>query len=134
MNKPQRIQKSRKLGYKMQRFSMNLNGLPAQYCGRPTRFGNPFKLIGDMIYVYSSHRRNILDRCVYYSNGNINDVVQLFDDMLNDPESRLAEPEIVDKFVWMRENIHELKGKNIACFCNLSTPCHCDSLIKYIEK
>lgn len=30
--------------------------------------------------------------------------------------------------------INALAGKNLACWCNLSTPCHADFLLKFCEK
>ncbi|MCB7128176.1 MAG: DUF4326 domain-containing protein [Candidatus Brocadiales bacterium] len=39
---PQRMQRKRTRGYNMQAESLALNGLPAVYVGRPTKWGNPF--------------------------------------------------------------------------------------------
>jgi hypothetical protein len=30
--------------------------------------------------------------------------------------------------------MHELQGKNLACFCKLDQPCHCDVLLKLANK
>jgi len=42
--KPVRIQRKRTAGYNMQAVSMAPNGLPCIFVGRPTHFGNPYKL------------------------------------------------------------------------------------------
>ena len=42
--RPVRIQRKRTAGYDMQAVSMATNGLPCIFVGRPTQFGNPYKL------------------------------------------------------------------------------------------
>jgi hypothetical protein len=37
---------------------------------------------------------------------------------------------IEDKRKWILEHIHELRGKNLACWCALDQPCHADILLK----
>jgi hypothetical protein len=32
------------------------------------------------------------------------------------------------------DSIHELRGKDLACYCGLDKPCHADSLIKYANR
>jgi len=46
------------------------------------------------------------------------DAVQLYEDYVN------ANPDLREKIVL------ELQGKNLACFCKLSAPCHADILLK----
>lgn len=31
---------------------------------------------------------------------------------------------------WVRANIHKLKGRNLACWCQLDQPCHADVLLE----
>ena len=45
--------------------------------------------------------------------------------------------EAVDSYRWWIENgnvrryrLHELRGKNLACFCRLDQPCHADVLLE----
>lgn len=45
--RPQRIQLSRKRGFNLQQFSRSVNGLLAVNCGRPNKWGNPFKVCDD---------------------------------------------------------------------------------------
>ena len=55
----------------------------AKYVGRPTKWGNPLKLVGgDMIYIDASWRRKILDPWVYFTHGTIEDVVKYYDLLL----------------------------------------------------
>lgn len=41
---PQRITLSRKKGFNLQRVSLELNGLPAVNCARPSKWGNRYKI------------------------------------------------------------------------------------------
>lgn len=126
-----RVQRKRTKGYKMPN--------DAIYVGRGSKFGNPFKLVGDMIYVDAGHRRKILSRWVYYGNQNpkydgggfrVEDVVKLFKDLLMDLNSHKVEPEIRERFRFMRDRIKDLQGKKLACWCNLNNCCHADILIE----
>ena len=98
--KPQRIQLSRKAGFNLQEASLKLNGLPAVNCARPSRWGNPWKVGKDGTVDYC------VDRYKRFIEGN-----------------RWSFP--------TKKNIEdELHGKNIACYCDLDQPCHCDILLK----
>lgn len=125
-----RVQRKRTKGYKMPKSVI--------YVGRGSKFGNPFKLVGDMIYVDAGHRRKILDKWVYYGNQNpkydgsfkVEDVVKLFRDLLMDLNSHEVEPEIRERFKYMIDRIRDLQGKKLACWCNLKNCCHADVLIE----
>lgn len=120
-----RVQRKRTKGFKMPN--------DAVYVGRGSKWGNPFKLIGDMVYVDVGHRRKILSKWVcYYDDGgyDTSDVVKLFRDLLLDLNSHEVEPEIRDKFKWMRDRIRDLQGKKLACWCNDNNCCHADALIE----
>lgn len=103
------------------------------YVGRPTKWGNPLKLVGDMIYINASWRRKILYPWVYFRQGTIEDVVKYYDLLLNG--EWLGDNE--DMRYWnikLHElPIHELKGKDLACFCSLSRDCHADVLLKRVS-
>lgn len=57
----------------------------------------------------------------YEGKGTAAEKVALYKDMLNDPESRRAR--------WIRDNLHRLRGHNLACTCAKGTPCHRDVLL-----
>lgn len=103
------------------------------YVGRPTKWGNPLKLVGDMIYINASWRRKILDPWVYFKQGTIEDVVKYYDLLLNG--EWLGDNE--DMRYWNIElhklPFNELKGKDLACFCSLSCACHADVLLKRVS-
>lgn len=120
-----RIQRKRTKGWKMPENTI--------YVGRPTKWGNPLKLVGDMIYINASWRRKILDPWVYFKQGTIEDVVKYYDLLLNG--EWLGDNE--DMRYWNIElhklPINELKGKDLACFCSLSCACHADVLLKRVS-
>ncbi len=127
MCNPIRIQRKRSKGYKTPPNTL--------YVGRPTKFGNPFLLQGDMIYVDAGHRRKILSKwvCFYQDGGHtIEEVVKLYRDMLLDLNSHEVEPEIKQRFKVMQDSITDLTGKNLSCFCSLS--CRCiNRIVKQIK-
>lgn len=90
--KPKRIQRSRAKGWKM----------PANtvYVGRPTKWGNPFRVgrDGTAVECVDKYRQKI--------GGNI----------WTTPNNRDIK--------------EDLRGKDLACWCPLSVPCHADVLLE----
>ena len=115
-----RIQRKRTKGWKMPENT--------KYVGRPTKFGNPFKLTPDgWIMCYSVNRKN-LDPWIYWSATGgfcLTDVVELYE--------RWMTGEFKQSCLPAPPNIEELKGKNLACFCSLDKPCHVDVLLKMLQ-
>jgi hypothetical protein len=85
--RPQRIQLSRKSGWKMPENTVKVD--------RTTNWGNPYKDAPAAL------------------------LVGLFRDLMRNPDTR-----------WKRENLHKLRGKNLACWCALDQPCHADVLLE----
>lgn len=77
----------------------------AIYVGRPTKWGNPFK------------------RCEHFGDHTL---VGLYRDYLAGNLARYAEegPRIAEAAK------SELRGKDLACFCPLDSPCHADVLLE----
>lgn len=111
MNKPVRLQLSRKKGFDLQAISLAANGLPAVKVDRSTMLGNRWKI---------GEHSNYLGRRVETSA----EAVAVF--------RALAWPESHHR-AWVREN---LAGKNLACWCPLTLPdgspcpCHADVLLE----
>lgn len=127
---PQRIQRTR------QHKNISPNELGTIYVGRPSMWGNPFKLMGDMIYVNASHRRKVFNPWVLYDqNGGhtIDDVVKLFSDLMYDLSSHEVEEPICKRFRLMRDRIKDLGNKNLSCWCKIGSPCHGDVLLKFVN-
>jgi Domain of unknown function (DUF4326) len=104
--KPVRLQLSRMKGFKLQEFSLGVNGLPAVLCARPGAWGNPY-VIGTP---------GIPDAAT---------AVQLYRDW-SDCWDEPNHP----TFRYSREALETLRGKNLACWCRLDEPCHCDVLLE----
>ena len=96
MNKPKRIQRKRTKGWRMPENTV--------YVGRPTKWGNPFK-VGD-------------------KNGK--GIVLKTPSMVVEEYRRWLESDTSLAFVAQRE----LRGKDLACWCKPGDPCHADVLIK----
>jgi hypothetical protein len=96
--KPVRIQRKRTKGWKMP-----VNTI---YVGRPTRFGNPFK-VGEV----NTDTGEIvtLEKCLEYFRFYLHRKYQ---------GAALA------------EFLEPLRGKDLACFCKSGQPCHADILLE----
>lgn len=125
-----RLQRKRTKGWKMPKNSI--------YVGRPTKWGNPFKIIGDMIYLDAGYRRKILDKWIYVSSAKENDIVKLYEmlitGIMQPGDYSLPASIFPDILHWVEHfeklDVNELKGKNLLCFCKLGEPCHADILLK----
>ena len=102
---PIRIQRKRTKGWKMPDNTI--------YVGRPGKWGNPF-IGGNSVELF---RECLLNSVMVYTEiDEIEATVQF------------------NRFKWMAENLHTLKGKNLACFCPLDSECHADVLLKYADQ
>jgi hypothetical protein len=118
-----RIQRKRTKGWKMPE--------GAKYVGRPTKWGNPFKLSPDGWIMYYKEGKAFGDPWCYFSEHSgfeIKDVVDLYglwlDGKLQKDHPYLPTP----------PSIEELKGKDLACFCPLDSTCHVDAILKRIKQ
>lgn len=100
-DKPIRIQRKRTKGWTMPDNTI--------YVGRPTRWGNPYKVGTEMVD---------------------------FDGNPSPPMSAKDAVEgyksIIDEVIKNRDDLdlNTLKGKNLACWCPLDKPCHVDVLLE----
>lgn len=97
---PKRIQRKRTRGWKMPK--------GAVYVGRPTVYGNTFK-VGDKDLI--ENRPMTAEDAVKYYEWSL----------------AYAPQEMIDE--WKRE----LAGKDLACWCPLDQPCHADVLLKLVN-
>ena len=98
---PQRIQRKREKGWRMPE--------GAVYVGRPSRWGNPFRvgaLTPDGDPPELQHRATRTD------------AVEMFEDYMAGL--------LIDK----PPDVSELRGRDLACWCRLDQPCHADVLLE----
>lgn len=103
MDKPVRIQLSRQAGWRMPPNTVTVS--------RPGKWGNPFPV----------GKEGPFGRIAPDQEG----AVGHFRQMLSDPELRAAAGYPSDD-----EIKAGLRGKNLACWCKLGTPCHADVLLE----
>lgn len=94
-----------------------------KYVGRPTKWGNPYEINKD--------EEN--GKCSVWHNNNGSPIL-----IIGGVSEETALQVALDKYAdYIRRyisyghlNIDELKGKNLACFCSLSSRCHADILLE----
>ncbi|WP_322885005.1 DUF4326 domain-containing protein [Sinorhizobium medicae] len=116
MTKPARLQLSRRRGFDLHAHSKTTNGLEVVHVGRPGPWGNPF--------VVGKH-------------GDAADCVDLYNALLAGLLRVGADPDIAAlertrRFV--AENVDELHGKNLACWCKPGAPCHANVLLEVANR
>lgn len=105
--KPKRIQRKRTKGWKMPK--------GAVYVGRPSKWGNPFEVGHDVT------AKEAVDRFVVHLASYFGWVER---------EIAKAFYPLPVKSTEMRDWLKPLRGKDLACWCPLSQPCHADVLLE----
>lgn len=118
MTMPKRIQRRRVKGWRMPANCINVT--------RPGVFGNPFTL------------KNLIE-CGYSQNDREKDrafLVQCFRDWIthNGSSEYWSGPTSDEAYRKIMERIGELRGKDLACFCPLTGPCHADVLLEIANR
>lgn len=126
---PVRIQRSR------QHKQKSPNGLSIVYVGRPGKWGNPFKAVGDMVYEYAGDRHKILDPWVWKETCTSPEealfrCLQLYQDWLLPYKHGDDLHSFYLSTARIEEIRLELQGKNLSCWCAVGQPCHADILLK----
>ena len=122
LRQPIRIQRKRTKGWKMP------DG--AVYVGRPTAWGNPFPIAEHGAKLSLALYRNVL-------NGLWSPIVlqDLSDeDYARVYEARNAFLKRLGHRYHPSEMLHELRGKDLACWCEIGAPCHGDILIELANR
>ncbi len=107
---PERVQRKRVKGWKMPENTVSVT--------RPGTFGNPFTVKEAQDAGYKDGRTMALFGFKEWISEKDND----FNDLLPEKRKKLL------------ENIHKLKGKNLACFCKEGEPCHADFLLELANR
>lgn len=125
-----RIQRKRTKGWKMPERCL--------YIGRPSKWANPFRLIGDAIYVDAGWRRKGFSRWVLVENtlgSNKNRVIGLYEYLW-----KADKPDYSPDVEYWRNNIQSLdlseldQYDTICCWCREDEPCHGDVIIEMYEQ
>ncbi len=105
---PERIQLSRKKGWRMPPNTVKVD--------RSTPWGNPF-VVGE----YGTSKECV-ERYRLLCGGiaGITEEVSYADQRAH--------------LIYVRDHIHELQGKNLACWCKIGTPCHADILLEAVKQ
>lgn len=115
MSQPVRIRLSRAGGFNLQEHSKKVNGLEAVHVARPGPWGNPF-IVGK-----DGDREYCVELYKHMLNGHLS--------IVNPGGASLASLKAARAHV--ADNISQLQGKNLACWCALDgKPCHADVLLR----
>lgn len=106
---PQRIQLRRTKGWRMPSNTVKVD--------RTTKWGNPF-VVGQAYDVEGDDTQIVVATPA--------EAVATFRDNLDDPMHW--------HFLQMLNEIDELRGKNLACWCPLDQPCHADVLLEMANR
>ena len=113
---PKRIQRKRTKGWRMPEGAVNVT--------RPTIWGNPF-LHDDPAQAVEAYERLTQGNSPMFSMG---PGKLQFAKNCHPNTLHHAFPDFV------RENIHQLRGKDLACWCPLDKPCHADVLLRWANQ
>jgi hypothetical protein len=117
--KPKRIQRRRTKGWKMPE--------GAVYVGRPTKWGNPWSVEGYFDAGYSGTTADAVAACVENHRAWITRTRSSWTgDVPTGPLKVLGKPMVY----WEPPEVSILRGKDLACWCPLSQPCHADVLLE----
>ena len=118
---PDRIQLRRTKGFDLQALSLATNGLPAVKVARPGPFSNPFTIAG-AAEVFDVRKESAHVRAVKW-----------FEEWLDAPDELFGHGYVYEgmkeRCDELLRRLPELRGKNLACFCDAKYACHVDSLL-----
>lgn len=118
---PVRLTLSRKKGFNLQEVSASRNGLPAVAVSRPSIFGNPFTATAAIEVGYLKSKGDP------DANAFLRDC---FSEWIKTPHGQNSKWWMGDESDRARSalmaRLHELRGKNLACWCAEGSACHAD--------
>ncbi len=130
---PKRIRRERSRGWRMPKNSV--------YVGRPTKWGNPFRVVE----VSWSKRSAAFLQAFKIALGPFlcrdrEQAAKFFKECLHRAKNGFPFPappiqgeftaKDIEQFKTLANNVHELRGKNLACWCLSSECCHADVLLE----
>ena len=119
---PKRIQRRRTRGWKMP--------LNTVYVGRPTKWGNPWDITETVT------RSKSLRIYKTWMTGTFNE--RIIEKIIGQGVECKPQPLAILKWLMIRgalkNDLYELRGKDLACWCRLDQPCHADVLLEIANK
>lgn len=113
-NTPIRVQRKRTKGVKLPANTICVD--------RSTKWGNPFMVKRDGLdWIVKDQDGNYWGRVYRHKNDAASKAVECYRGW------------VVGQIGLKKLNIEELRGKNLACFCSLSSPCHADYLLELMK-
>lgn len=124
---PQRIRLSRSKGFNLQAYSRSINGLDAVKVDRSTKWGSRFYVSKKLKY---GCIEPIPGKGAFFCCRDIEHVIDTYRYYLRDGKEILG---------LRPEDIEELRGKNLACWCPLPKDgepdlCHAAVLLEYLNR
>lgn len=109
-----RVQRKRTKGYKLPENTKCVN--------RGTKWGNPYKvLFEDGVWCVKDDEGNYWGKPYNNKDDAARKAVECYSGW-------------IDGQIGLKKlDLNELKGKNLACFCSLSAPCHADYLLELLS-
>lgn len=117
---PKRIQRKRTRGWKMPPNTV--------YVGRPSKWGNPFKVDKTFYKEFILTQSPINNVSIEFQFRVFHTKKEAIERSLNLYKKYLRK--LFKNDFWKMGMHVELKGKNLACFCKEGEPCHADILLK----
>ncbi|PCI47178.1 MAG: hypothetical protein COB49_07520 [Alphaproteobacteria bacterium] len=106
---PKRIQRKRTKGWRMPENTV--------YVGRPTKWGNPYKVTAGK-------------SCSCRSAGECDHMGLSYQDAVDLFKDRMERLKTLGRLDF---DTDDLEGKDLACWCPLDQPCHADILLKLVN-
>lgn len=123
-----RVQRKRTKGFKLPENTVCVT--------RGTKWGNPFKVIDGFI-VFPTKKTSYLPLYFLKQTDDANSILATCYDMFINGEREffgilLPEWPVFQPII--KEDIKQLRGKNLACFCPLDKSCHADLLLEIANR
>ena len=120
MTRPVRLQLSRRRGFNLQALSLATNGLPAVNVARPSKWGNPWRASNASgSWMVDGPRANPFQHPCGNKGGAAMVAIECFS---REPEGAAS------------METAALRGRNLACWCALSDPCHASVLLEIANR
>jgi hypothetical protein len=132
MTRPVRLRLSRAKGFNLQEYSRATNGLEAVVVtrGPGRKWGNPFVIINEEGWPYISDARDPSMPCLDFEARPLIGASAIGWHNAQKAVVAMFRARCVDSL----PDLSVLRGKNLACACELDAPCHADVLLEIANR